>query len=388
MPEKLPSDDDLRHDLQRYFEITTPSDLPRRVAEMNAHTLTRAPRPRRLHVALGVFGALSALVITGATVHLLDSRNTATPSAATALLQITPGQAHSGGGSAGSAVGGVAAGPLASGNGGSGGVAPGGGGPLDVTSGSGAQPKAVPATVPGVPITVGSPPSATIERSVSAAYTVPPGAFLSSFQGVISRAVSLGGYVVSSTTSPDATGRIVSGGVTLKVPTAKIADFLNGMPSTFAASAIDFGSVDHTAAFVDVNARLGSARTHLAALDGLLAKTYNLGDITSLEQQIEAVQTEIDTDQGQLNVLQASVDFSTATVQMSERGATVSPPSKPGPVPGGLATGWSNAVAVTGAVLEGVVSALPIVVLAVILGLVAWLGSRWARRRRDAAFGL
>jgi hypothetical protein len=379
----LPSDDDLRHDLQRYFEITTPSDLPRRVAEMNAHTLTRAPRPRRLHVALGVFGALSALVITGATVHLLDSRNTATPSAATAFLQITPSQAQSGGGSAGSAVGGVAAGPLASGNGGSGGVA----------SGSGAQPKAVPGvplTVgsPPVPLTVGSPPSATIERSVSAAYTVPPGAFLSSFQGVISRAVNLGGYVVSSTTSPDATGRIVSGGVTLKVPTAKIADFLNGMPSTFAASAIDFGSVDHTAAFVDVNARLGSARTHLAALDGLLAKTYNLGDITSLEQQIEAVQTEIDTDQGQLNVLQASVDFSTATVQMSERGATVSPPSKPGPVPGGLATGWSNAVAVTGAVLEGVVSALPIVVLAVILGLVAWLGSRWARRRRDAAFGL
>jgi hypothetical protein len=381
MPEKLPSEDDLRHDLQRYFEITTPSDLPRRVAEMNAHTLTRAPRPRRLHVALAVFGALSALVITGATVHLLDSRNTATPSAATALLQITPGQAQSGGGSAGSAADGVAAGPLASGNGGSGGTS-------GLTSGSGAQPKAAPATVPGVPLTVGSPPSATIERSVSAAYTVPPGAFLSSFQGVISRAVSLGGYVVSSTTSPDATGRIVSGGVTLKVPTAKIADFLNGMPSTFAASAIDFGSVDHTAAFVDVNARLGSARTHLAALDGLLAKTYNLGDITSLEQQIEAVQTEIDTDQGQLNVLQASVDFSTATVQMSERGATVSPPSKPGPVPGGLATGWSNAVAVTGAVLEGVVSALPIVVLAVILGLVAWLGSRWARRRRDAAFGL
>ncbi len=224
---------------------------------------------------------------------------------------------------------------------------------------------------PLTPLVVGSPPSADIERSVNAAYTVPPGAFLGSFQGVIARGVSLGGYVLSSSTRPDGSGRIVTGSVTLKVPSAKIADFLNAMPASFTASSINFASIDHTAAFVDVNARLASAHAHLAALDALLAKATSLTDITSLEQQVEAVQTEIDTDQGQLNVLSASVDLATATVQLRERGATVVQAAVPGPVSGGVTGGWNNAIQLTGAVLEGAISALPVLVLA-LAALVLW----------------
>jgi hypothetical protein len=220
-------------------------------------------------------------------------------------------------------------------------------------------------------LVVGSPPTADIERSVAAAYTVPPGAFLASFQGVLARGVGLGGYVVSSTTQPDRAGRIVSGSVTIKVPSARIADFLNAMPATFAASSINFASVDHTAAFVDVNARLASAHAHLAALDALLARATSIADITSLEQQVEVVQTEIDTDQGQLNVLTASVDLATAAVQLRERGATVVQAAVPGPVSSGVSGGWNNAVQVTGAVLDGAISALPLLVLA-LAALVLW----------------
>jgi hypothetical protein len=221
-------------------------------------------------------------------------------------------------------------------------------------------------------IIVGTPPSSDIERSVAAAYTVPSGAFLDSFDGVIARAVGLGGYVVSSSTQPNAGGRIVSGAVTLKVPAAKIADLLNGMPSSFVASSINFSAIDHTAQFVDVNARLASAHAHLAALDALLAKATSLADITNLEQQIEAVQTEIDSDQGYLNLLTASVELATATIRMSERGVHVAPPVlTANPVGGGIAAGWSNAVRVTGAALEGMVSALPLL-LVLAAGLVVW----------------
>jgi hypothetical protein len=220
-------------------------------------------------------------------------------------------------------------------------------------------------------IIVGTPPTSAIERSVAAAYIVPAGSFLGSFEGVIMRAVGLGGYVVSSTTQPDSSGRIVSGAVTLKVPAAKIADFLNGMPSSFTASSINFSAIDHTAQFVDVNARLASAHAHLAALDSLLAKATSITDITDLEQQIEAVQTEVDTDQGQLNVLTASVDLATATVRMTERGSSVAPATPPNPVSGGIGGGWNNALQVTGAVLNGLVSALPLLILATI-GLLVW----------------
>ena len=235
-------------------------------------------------------------------------------------------------------------------------------------------------------IVVGTPPSSDIERSVNATYTVPAGSFLNAFDGVIARAVGLGGYVVSSATQPDSSGRIVSGAVTLKVPAAKIADFLNGMPSSFVASAINFSAIDHTAQFVDVNARLASAHAHLVALDTLLAKATSIGDITTLEQEIETVQTEVDTDQGELNVLTASVDLATATVQMSERGVKVAPVTPPNPVTTGVSSGWDNAVRVTGAALEGVLSAVPLLVL---LGVGLLLWRRLARtamlRRRSGA---
>lgn len=220
-------------------------------------------------------------------------------------------------------------------------------------------------------IVVGTPSDGDIERSVRATYTVPAGSFLTSFEGAIGRAVGLGGYVVSSSTQPNGSGRIVSGSVTLKVPAARVAEFLNGMPPTFVASSIDFSSIDHTAQFVDLNARLASAHAHLAALDGLLAKATSIGEITTLEQEIESVQTEIDTDQGEVNALTASVELATASIRMSERGTRVAPVAPPNPVAGGVGSGWGNAVTVTGAALEGLVSGLPLLVV-LAAGLVVW----------------
>jgi hypothetical protein len=228
-------------------------------------------------------------------------------------------------------------------------------------------------------ITIGVPPSADVQRSVRAAYTVPSGTFLPSFDGVIARAVALGGYVAASATRPAPDGRIVAGSVTLEIPATSIATFLNGMPPAFTASSIDFASVDHYAAFVDVNAELLSARAHLHALDVLLAKATTLGDITTVEQQIQTVQIEIDTYQGQLNGLSASVDMATATVALSERGATLVA-SAPGPLNDGLSSGWHNAVQVTGTLLDALVTALPLLVI-VVLGLIVWrVAPRFLRR--------
>lgn len=238
---------------------------------------------------------------------------------------------------------------------------------------------AAPAQAASTDLVVGT-PSSNIERSVVASYTVPPGTFLAAFQDVVSRAVGLGGFVVTSSTQPDAGGRMVSGSATFKVPAAKLADLLNGMPSSFVTSSIDFSSIDHTAQFVDVNARLASAHAHLEALDALLAKATSLGDITTLEQQVETVQAEVDADQGELNVLTASVDLSTATVRLSERGSTAAPVPPPNAVSGGIHSGWDNAVQVTGAVLEGVTSALPLLLLAGVAALV-WRRLTPARRR-------
>lgn len=219
-------------------------------------------------------------------------------------------------------------------------------------------------------IAIGVPPTADVQRSVRAAYTVPSGTFLSAFDGVVARAVALGGYVASSATSPAPGGRIVAGSVTLQIPATSIATFLNRMPSTFVASSIDFSSIDHYAAFVDVNAELASAHAQLHALDVLFARAITLGDITTIEQQIEAVQIETDTYQGELNALSASVAMSTATIALSERGATLVS-SAPGALGDGLSRGWDNAVQVTGTFLDALVTVLPVLAI-VALALALW----------------
>ena len=229
-------------------------------------------------------------------------------------------------------------------------------------------------------IVVGS-PGADVARSVTASYTVPPGSFLPSFDTVIADAVALGGYVAGSDTSPNAQGRIVSGEVTLAVPTAQMASLLNSLPSDFTASSINFSSVDDTASIVDVNARLTSAQAHLTALQGLLAKATSLSDITTLEQQIEDVETSIDTDQGQLTTLNQAVTYATATIRLKERGAiTVAVKVATGPaVSSGVSKGWNNALVIVTVALEVLVTAIPAVVLLAI----GW--AVWRLRRRRVA---
>jgi hypothetical protein len=243
-------------------------------------------------------------------------------------------------------------------------------------SGAGGAVTAGNSTPAATGITIGTPPTADLQRSVRAAYTVPSGSFLASFDGVIARAVALGGYVASSSTQPARDGRIVSGDVTLAIPATTIAVFLNGMPATFIAASIDFSSVDHTAQFVDVDAELTSAHAHLHALDTLLSSATSLSAITALEQQIESAQIEVDTDQGQLNALSASVDMATATIALSERGTPRLVAAAPSALSSGLSGGWRNAVAVTGVGLEVLVTAIPVLIVAVI-GFGAW---RWAPR--------
>jgi hypothetical protein len=229
-------------------------------------------------------------------------------------------------------------------------------------------------------IVLGS-PGADVARSVTAAYTIPTGTFLQSFDTVIATGVALNGYVISSQTSPNAKGQIVSGQVTLAVPTASMASLLNSLPSDFTASSINFSSVDDTNSIVDLNARLTSAQAHLTALQALLAKATSLNDITTLEQQIEDVETSIDTDQGQLNSLTQAVTYATVTVQLKERGAvTVAVKVSTGPsVSSGVSKGWNNALLIVMVALEVLVTAVPALVLLAI----GWFV--WRLRRRHVA---
>ena len=230
-------------------------------------------------------------------------------------------------------------------------------------------------------------PGTDVARSVTAAYTVPAGSFLSSFDTVIADAVALGGYVVRSATAPNSKGRIVSGSVTVAIPTAQMASLLNSLPSDFTASSINFASVDDTSDIVDLNARLTSAQAHLTALQGLLAKATSLDDITTLEQQIEDVETSIDTDQGQLTTLDQAVTYASATVRLTERGAVTVKAATGPSVSSGVSKGWNNLLAIAAVAVEVLVTAIPALILLIIGWAVGGAGGtarpRGPRRRHS-----
>ena len=403
MPEHLvPVDKELSEELEQYFALTTATELPARVRDVDSWTLGERQRRRWTWRAGGgaVAGVAALAAVLVLTVHPGGSSPLSSSATALAPGKVAQSAAGSGGAGSGAAAGSPNLAPPVDGSAGAGTTD----GPLfqgqAPQAAAGQQALPVPAAAPPASstapvasqapsIVIGSPTSGHLERSVTASYTVAPNTFLTSFEDVSSRAVALGGYVASSNTQPDKTGRIVAGTVSLKVPSAKLTDFLNGMGPGFVASSINFASVDHTAQFVDVNARLTSARARLDAINALLPRATSLGDIATLEHEVETVQIEIDTYQGQLNGLNDSVDMATATVTLNERGATVTTAPPPPPVSSGLGNGWDNAVHVTGAIAEGVISALPVIVLLLLLGTAGWLlwsrGSAARRRSRRSA---
>jgi hypothetical protein len=266
-----------------------------------------------------------------------------------------------------------------------GGVAP--GAPLAGSAGSsdkaaGTGTTATGPGAPAVPVNLGI-AQGRVERSVSARYVVPHDGFLDAFDKVVNRATSLGGFVVDSTTTPDSTGRISSGAVTVKVPSARLSDLISGLPSDFTVSSLNYGSQDHTAETVDLNARLAASIAHRAALERLRDRTGSIAEIASLEQQIAQVQLEVDQQQGALNAVNARVDLATASIALAEKDA------KPAAAPvnhsdpallRALRTGADNALQLIAGGLLVAVTALPVAVLA----LAAWLGRRRLRRLLSA----
>ena len=219
-----------------------------------------------------------------------------------------------------------------------------------------------------------------VERSVNARFTVPHMDFLTAFDEVVARATALGGYVVDSTTTPDSIGRISSGALTVKVPSAHLGDLLTRLPSPeFSVSSLNYGSVDHTAETVDLGARLAASIAHRTALERLRDRTGSVAEIASLEQQIAQVQLEVDQEQGALNAVNARVDLATASIALTEKDAkpAAPPPAHSDPaLLRALRAGWDNAVQLTAGAVLVLVTALPVAIVV----LAAWLGRRRLRR--------
>jgi len=237
------------------------------------------------------------------------------------------------------------------------------------SSGIGSEPR--PASLPPLP----GLPSKVI-KTASVEIRVSKGRFQIQFSKANVLAESLGGFVSSSNVS-ETSGRIASGTLTIRVPAAKFQTAISRLKALGKVTAEEQSGQDVSREFVDLEARLRTARAQEAFYLKLLDQSKTIADLVQVQLQLGNLQLQIEQLQGQIQFLKDQADFSTITARIYEPGS-----NKPGPVKG-LGRAWRQAVDAAQAVLAGVIVAAGYVVPLALLAAIVVFGYRGILRARS-----
>ncbi len=235
-------------------------------------------------------------------------------------------------------------------------------------------------TTPTLPSgAVGQP--AKIEQTGSLSLTVGRGDLGRTVTQLTNLAGAYGGFVASSQTQSGAGGATPSGSVTLQVPVDDFAAVLARAEALGRTSDVTTSATDVTGQYVDLQSRLTALEDSRQQYLTILAKATTVGDILSVQEQLDTVQQQIEQLEGQLQMLASQTSFSKLAVTVSEG----SPPARPSPLPeSGLVRAWHASIGgfVTG--VEGVIRlAGPLLFALLLLGVVLTGGrALWRRHQR------
>jgi hypothetical protein len=132
-----------------------------------------------------------------------------------------------------------------------------------------------------------------------------------------------------------------------------------------------------------LQARIGALDSSRQQYLTIMARATTIGDVLSVQEQIDTIQSQIEQLQGQLQVLTSETAYSTLTATVNQ----TSTPSPPSPVPeSGLVQAWHQSVGGFVDGVEGVVRLIgPALFVLVCLAAVV-TGGRvlWRRYRRHS----
>lgn len=345
----------------------TPDELSRRrrlvAAALRHRTLSVAAS---LVVALVVAGTIGAVVRTQSnpttTTSALHARTAPSPLTSTtvpALGKSVPNAPFATGAPAGSA-GSTSAG---------------------TSTGTAASGVAAPANAPPLPSgAVGQ--STKIEETGSLGLTVGKGAVARTMTRLSGLATLYGGFVANSQSQSAAgSGGAPYGNITLEVPVDNYSAVLKAAESFGKVADLSTKATDVTGQYVDLQARISALEASRQQYLTILSKATSIGDILSVQEQIDSIQSQIEQLQGQLQVLTNETSYSTVAIALNEK----TPPPQPGPLPeSGIVHAWHDSVGGFVAGVEGVVRlAGPFLFAVLCLALLA-VGGRvlWRRYQR------
>jgi len=207
----------------------------------------------------------------------------------------------------------------------------------------------------------------------------------------VSRATSIvtaaGGYVSAENASggPGQPAAKASAIVTLKIPAAAYTATLARLAGTGLGTQLDLSqqTQDVTQQVADVGSRVASDEAAITQLRALLKHAGTVGDLLSVQDQINAEESDLEAMQAQQSALNHETSYATVTLTI------LGPKAAPAPVrqartPGlsnGLVAGW-HAFRTTASWLLAIIGAVaPFAAIIALIGGLAYWARRWFTRR-------
>ena len=199
-------------------------------------------------------------------------------------------------------------------------------------------------------------------------------------------ATAVGGYVSSENASSDPAQPSQSlAAVTLKIPVVAYPTTLSELSGNVLGTRLSLTqqTQDVTQQVADVSSRVASDEAAIAQLRALLSRAGSVGDLLSVQNQIDSEESDLEAMLSQQNALNHETAYATVALTIVGPKAAVKPKPKPAPPPGlvsGLAGGW-HALRVAVSWLLAIIGAIaPFAAIVAVAGLAAL----WVRRRLAA----
>jgi Domain of unknown function (DUF4349) len=198
-----------------------------------------------------------------------------------------------------------------------------------------------------------------------------------------------GGYVSSETASadPDHPSEATAT-VQLKIPVASYAVTLGQLTGALGTQlSLQQQAQDVTQQVADVNSQVISYEAAIAQLRALLSHAGTVGDLLSVQNQINQEESQLESMQAQQRALSHETSYGTVTITILGPKARPAAhhPKAPPTLAGGLGAGWHALRITVSWILAFLGAVAPFAAVAALAGYVVYRGRRWLIRRRPAA---
>jgi hypothetical protein len=198
-----------------------------------------------------------------------------------------------------------------------------------------------------------------------------------------------GGYVSSETAkvNPDHPSEATAS-VQLKIPVAAYAATLGQLGHRLGTQlALQQQAQDVTQQVANVDSQVASDQAAIAQLRALLSHAGSVGDLLSVQNQINQEESNLESMQAQQRALSRETSY--ATVTLTILGPKAKPvlhrPKAPPTLAGGFTAGWHALRVAVSWTLAFLGAIAPFAVVLAVAGYVVYRGRRWVGRRRPTA---